>query len=173
MQRTGAVALATLLGLVVLAPATLPLAEPAASQGPEPAAEAPDAESVKQEINEFYNQYWAAWDSREPNAVAAFLATDFVGLSYGPQGVLRTDKTGAVAGIRRFFDAVGEREMLWGRRVLAIEPQSATQALAAVRNDFALRNAGGEIELTLEVVQKGPDGRWKLARKYSERLGYR
>lgn len=145
-----------------------------AAQEPPPTAPAPavDAEDVAAEVNQFYAEYWRAWDDRDVIAIANALSKDFVSLSYAPQGVVQVDKPGAVAGLRRFFDAVRGKDTIWGRSLLSVVPRSATEAVAAVRNDFSLRDEGTESELTLEVLRKGSDNRWRLVRKWSERRGF-
>lgn len=162
--------------------AGLLLALGAAAQDAPPAEPAPavaqtgspqvDAEDVASEVNEFYREYWKAWDDRDVLAIANALSKDFVSLSHTPQGVVQVDKPGAVAALRRFFEAVRDREAIWGRSLLSVVPRSPTEAIAAVRNDFSLREQGTESELTLEVLRKGPDNRWRLVRKWSERRGF-
>lgn len=160
------------LTLLVLFAAGLSLAlavPPPAPLRAAPAAEF-DVDAVAAEVRVFYADYWKAWDERDASAIAARLAPDFVGLLYvAPQGVVQLDKAHAIAGVRQFFDAVRGRETLWSRRLLAVVPRSPTEAIAAVRSDFALREAGGEVELTLEVLRKDSDGRWRLVRKWSEK----
>lgn len=159
------------LAVALLFAAILPLAP--AQQPPPPAATGFDAEAVVREVNSFYSGYWKAWNDRDLEGVAAGLAPDFVGLLYAsPQGVTRFDKQAAVAGVQQFFDTVRGRETLWGRSLLAVIPRSRTEAVAAVRNDFSLREGGGEIELTLEVLHQGADGRWVLVRKFSEKTPF-
>ena len=145
-----------------------------AAQEPPPAAPTPtvDAEDVATEVHEFYVEYWKAWDDRDVIAIANALSKDFISLSFTPQGVVQVDKPGAVAGLRRFFDAVHDKQTIWGRSLLSVVPRSATEAVAAVRNDFSLRDEGTESELTLEVLRKGTDNRWRLVRKWSERRGF-
>jgi ketosteroid isomerase-like protein len=129
-----------------------------------------DADTVSEEVQRFYTEYWRAWDQRDADAVAAHLAEDFVALSYaGAQGVVQADRSTAVAGIREFFAAVRDRETLWGRGLLSVVPRSETEALAAVRYDFSLKEAGGEIQLNLDVLRKEPDGHWRLLRQWSEK----
>ena len=155
---------------LVLFAALLPLLP---VQPPPPPSAGFEAEAVVQEVHAFYADYWKAWDQRRLDGVAAGLAPDFVGLMYvAPQGVVQLDRDTAVAGVRQFFDAVRGQETLWGRSLLAVIPRSSTEALAAVRNDFSLRERGGEVELTIEVLRKGSDGRWRLARKWSEKRAF-
>jgi len=152
----------------------LGLALGAAAQEPPPAEPAPvvEGEDVAAEIHEFYREYWKAWDNRDVVAIANALSKDFVSLSLAPQGVVQVDKPAAVAQMRQFFEAVRGREAIWARSVLSIVPRSPTEAIAAVRNDFSLRDEGTDSELTLEVLRKGPDSRWRLVRKWSERRGF-
>ncbi|MGH9805430.1 MAG: DUF4440 domain-containing protein [Candidatus Acidiferrales bacterium] len=155
--------MAAMTGLVVLLGA--------AAQEPPPAPVV-DAEDVAAEVHEFYREYWKAWDDRDIVAIANALSKDFISLSHAPQGVVQVDKPGAVAGLRRFFETVHDKETIWGRSLLSVVPRSPTEAIAAVRNDFSLREQGTESELTLEVLRKGPDNRWRLVRKWSERRGF-
>ena len=156
----------------VLAGILLTLGAAAQELPPEAPAPVVDAEDVAAEVQEFYREYWKAWDDRDVIAIANALAKEFISLVYTPQGVVQVDKPATVAGLRRFFDAVQGKETLWGRSVLSVVPRSATEAIAAVRNDFSLRDEGTESELTLEVLRKGPDNRWRLVRKWSERHGF-
>ena len=140
--------------------------------GPPPAGEDPAA-AVIDEVQAFYADYRQAWDDRNTLAIANSLAGDFVVYQHVEgRGVVELDKATAVAGVQQFFDAVRGRETLWSRRVLTVVPRSPTEAVAALRNDFALGEGGGEVELTLEVLRKGPDGRWRLARKWTEKSAY-
>jgi len=130
-----------------------------------------EVEAVDEQIQRFYTDYWKAWDERDADSVAAHLAPDFVALTYtDPQGVVRANKEAAVAGIRHFFEAVGERETLWGRSLLSIVARNETEAVAAVQTAFSLKDVGRETELSLEVLHKGPEGRWRLVRRWSERF---
>lgn len=156
-----------LIGLVVVAGV--------AAQEPPPATAPPPAVSVDDvtaEVHEFYREYWKAWDDREVLAIANALSKEFISLSHTPQGVVQVDKAGAVAGLRRFFEAVRDQESVWGRSLLSVVPRSPTEAIAAVRNDFSMGGEGRESELTLEVLRKGADNRWRLVRKWSERTGF-
>lgn len=135
----------------------------------QPPAPSVDAEAIVREVQAFYAEYRQAWDERNTAAIANHLAGDFVAYQYSPQGVVQIDKVTSVAGVQRFFDTLSSRETMWTRSVLAVVPRSPTEAVAAVRNDFSLRQGGGDVELTLEVLRKGKDGRWRLARKWSER----
>lgn len=153
------------LTVIALFAALLPLASTQ-----EPPSEQFDPDAVAQQVHAFYRDYWKAWEDRDLDGVAAGLAPDFVGLLYvAPQGVVQLDKEAAVAGVRQFFDAVRGRETLWSRNLLTVVPRSPTEAVVAVRNDFSLFEQGGEVELTIEVLRKGPEGRWSLVRKWSEK----
>lgn len=154
---------------------------PAQAEGQEPPPPAPapppepayDTQAVIQEVQAFYADYRQAWDDRNSAAIANHLAGDFTAFQYvSPQGVVQLDKVTSVAGVQRFFDSVRGRETLWSRSVLAVVPRSATEAVAAVRNDFSLREGGGEVELTLEVLRKGRDNRWRIVRKWSEKTPF-
>ena len=158
----------------------LALALPAASlqQPPAPPAQAPlaaeraefDVEAVVAEVNAFYAAYWEAWDKRNLDQVADSLAPDFLAATYvASHGIVQLDKAQAVAGARRFFQAVVTQQTFWGRSLLAVVPRSPSEAVAAVRNDFSIYRAGGEAELMIEVLRKGDDGRWRLVRKWSEK----
>ena len=149
--------------------ATVEGQEPPPPPPDQPPAPGVDAEAIVQEVQAFYAEYRQAWDERNTAAIANHLAGDFVAYQYSPQGVVQIDKVTSVAGVQRFFDTLGSRETMWVRSVLAVVPRSSTEAVAAVRNDFSLRQGGGEVELTLEVLRKGSDGRWRLVRKWSER----
>ncbi len=139
---------------------------------PPPGPEDGEVQATVEEVNAFYAAYWKAWDNRDPNAIGAALAADFQSLAPGPRGVVQSDKTQALADIRRFFAALGQRETIWTRSLLAVVPSSSAEAVVAVRNDFALADVARETELTLEVVRKGADGRWRLLRKWSERRAF-
>lgn len=146
----------------------LPLAP--AQQPPAAATPGFDADAVAQEVHSFYVDYWKAWDKRDPDAVAGSLAPDFVALTYvEPQGAVQVDRAAAIAGVRNFFEAVHQRDTLWRRSLLSVVPRSGTEAMAAVRNDFSLEDSVAETELSLEVLHKGPDGRWRLLRRWSEK----
>lgn len=161
------------LRVLVLAAVFLPLV-PAQQRPPSTTAPAAfDADAVVQEINDFYTDYWKAWNQRDLEHVAASLDPEFVGFQYvAPQGVVQLDKEAALASIRQFFEAVRGQETIWSRNLLSVVPRSGDEAVAAVRNDFTLLEAGGEAELTLEVVRKGADGRWRLVRKWTEKRAY-
>ena len=166
--------------LVLLVPLlSLPQPPPAPAPSPPPAPEGGEVQAVIGEVNAFYAAYWKAWDNHDANAIGAALADDFQNLApgppaggVGPQGVVQSDKTHALADIRRFFEAVGNRNAIWTRSLLAAVPSSPTEAMVAVRNDFALADVARETELTLEVVRKGADGRWRLVRKWSEHRAF-
>lgn len=157
-----------LLPLLILA-AWPPLAF---AQQPPPAQPTPALETngVEEQIQRFYAEYWKVWDERNADGVAAHLAPDFVALTYvDAQGVVRADREAAVAGVRHFFAAVVDRETLWGRSLLSVVVRNETEAIAAVRTDFSLKEAGRETELSLEVLRREPDGGWRLVRRWSEK----
>ncbi|MFQ5695143.1 MAG: DUF4440 domain-containing protein [Terriglobia bacterium] len=129
-----------------------------------------DARALADEVRDFYGRYWKAWDDRNVRALEEHLAPEFRALSFvDARGVVELNREQAVASLRAFFDAVRGQETLWSRNLLSVVPRSAQEAVTAVRNDFSLFEAGGEIELTIEVVRKGEDGQWRLVRKWSER----
>ncbi len=138
----------------------------------QPAPPAFDAEAVVDEVNSFYAAYWNAWNQASLAEVDHSLAPEFEAFSYGASGrILRADRKTALDGIGQFFSLLKERQILWGRSLLSVVPQSATQAIAATRSDFSLMDAPAEVELTLDVLRKGEDGRWRLARRWSEKAG--
>jgi len=161
-----------------------PAPQPAPQQPPPPPKPAPaqapaqspadfDADAVVEEVKTFYTGYWKAWDDRNLQGVAAGLSGEFVQYMVVPQrGLVQADKPTAVAGVNNFLIAMQGREMAWGRNLLSVVPRSATEAVAAVRNDFTLYNGGGEVELSLEVLRKASDGRWRIVRKWSEKRAY-
>jgi len=70
-------------------------------------------------------------------------------------------------------DSVRGKQTLWNRSLLTVVPRSATEVTVAVRSDFSVVDTTvGEIEVTLEVLRRGADGRWRLVRKWSERLPF-
>lgn len=158
--------------LLVLPPAPIS----SGGQQPPPPASRPafDAEAVVREVNAFYAEYWKAWENRDLDRVAAALDPEFIGYAYvAPTGVVQANQEAAVAGVRQFFDSVRGRETLWGRSVLAVVPRSPTEAIVAVRNEFFFFAGGSnEIEITIEVLRRGADGRWRLRRKWSEKHSY-
>lgn len=164
------VAVVRFLTVLLLFATLLPLA-PAQQPPPAPPPGGFDADAVVREVNDFYAAYWKAWNDRNLEGIAASLAPDFKGFLYlaPQQGVGQMDKPAAVAGVRQFFEAVRGQETLWSHSLLSVIPRSPTEAMAAVRNDFSLLGDGGEVELTLEVLRKDPDGRWRLVRKWSEK----
>ncbi len=48
-------------------------------------------------------------------------------------------------------------------------PRSPEDVIVVVRSDFLWVDAGGQTEISLEVVQKDAEGRWRIVRKASER----
>ncbi len=166
MYRRLSVLFLFLFALLPLAPAQPPpqeLARPASQE----------AEAVVREVNQFYVEYWRAWEERDADRVSAALAADFVGMLYQPSGgVAEFDKPAEVAGIRQFFQVIAGQDVAWRRRLLGVVPRTKTEAVATLRSDFSLGGVGGEIELSLEVLRKQPDGRWVLARKYTEKIPF-
>lgn len=154
--------------LAVLAP--LALAQQA-STPPAQALPKLDAGAVEAEVRSFYTDYWSAWEQRDARRILDALAPEFVHILYqAPQGVVQADKAAAEASVRQFIDAIRGRNTLWNRNLLSVMVRSSTDAVAAVRNEFALAGGdGGEVELTLEMLRKGPDGHWRLVRKWSEK----
>jgi hypothetical protein len=153
------------------APAPRPAQEPPPPPAPPaPTAPAFDADVVVAEIRAFYDEYWKAWDDRNTQSVANGLAGEFVQYMPAPaRGVLQADKPTAVANVDRFFQAVEGRDTLWVRTLLSVVPRSTTEAVAAVRIDFTLVDSGSQVELSVETLKKGADGRWRLVRKWTER----
>ncbi|MGH9788788.1 MAG: hypothetical protein ACRD4U_08830 [Candidatus Acidiferrales bacterium] len=158
------------LGAFALALALLPLAvaqEP--PPAPRPASEA-DVQRVVEEVNAFYRGYWKAWDERDVKTIAESLDDGFVSYLYVSGRVMQANKEASVEGVRQFVDSVRGKQTLWNRSLLTVVPRSATEVTAAVRSDFSVVDTRiGEIEVTVEVLRRGPDGRWRLARKWSER----
>ncbi len=131
-------------------------------------AETEDA--VTREVNEFYRAYWRAWKDRDLGGVSGSLAEDFLLLTYVPeQGALQISKETAVETTRRFFDAVRGQEALWNFRLLSLLLRSETEVVTMVRSNLSWLGGGGEVEMSLEVLRKGPGGKWQLVRKMSER----
>ncbi len=141
-----------------------------APSGPPPTV---SAQTIIDEVNSFYAGYWKAWDDRDIKSIEAGLDPEFVSYLYvAPQGLMQADKEASMAGVRQFFDSVRGQQTLWRRTVLTVEPRSAAEVVVAVRNEFSLMGAGGEIEITIEVVRRGKDGRWRILRKWSEKKPY-
>ena len=147
--------------------------EPPTVQVPASPPPTVSAQAVIDEVNTFYAGYWKAWDDRDIKSIEAGLDTDFVSYLYvAPQGLMQANKEASMAGVRQFFDSVRGQQTLWRRTVLTVEPRSAAEVIVAVRNEFSLMGAGGETEITIEVVRRGADGRWRLWRKWSEKKPY-
>ncbi len=146
-----------------------PAAQPARAQAAEK-AEA-DVQTVIGEVNAFYNEYWQAWNERDIKKIADGLGPEFVSYVYVPgRGVMQADREASLEGVRQYVDSVRGRQTLWNRSLLTVVPKSATEAVAAVRSDFSVVDTRiGEIEVTVEVLRKDADGRWRLRRKWSER----
>lgn len=136
----------------------------------EQAAPAPD---VVAEIDAFYSEYWKAWQERELAEVADHLAAEFTLFTYvSGQGPGQLDKSSSVESVRQFFEAIRNQEVFWSHTVLGLEPRSETEAIVTVRNRFSWKDGRGETELSLEVLRKSLDGRWRLLRKWSEKHAY-
>ncbi|HXE75605.1 MAG TPA: hypothetical protein VNN18_08225 [Candidatus Xenobia bacterium] len=147
--------------------------EPPAGLAPTVPAPVVTPQSVLDEVNTFYAGYWKAWDDRDIKSIEAGLDPEFLAYLYAaPQGLMQANKEASMDGVRQFFDSVRGQQTQWRRTLLTVEPRSSTEVIAAVRNEFALLGAGGEIEITVEVVRRGADGRWRLLRKWSEKRLY-
>ena len=147
--------------------------QPPASQAPAGPPPAVSAQGIIEEVNAFYAGYWKAWDEHNIKGIEAGLDPDFLSYLYvPPQGLLQANKEASMAGVRQFFDSVRGQQTLWRRTLLTVEPRNSAEVIVAVRNDFSLMGAGGEIEVTVEVVRRGADGRWRLLRKWSEKRPY-
>jgi len=154
-------------------PGSAPAQEPAAAQGPTSPPPAVSAQEVIDEVNTFYAGYWKAWDERDIKSIEAGLDPDFLSYLYvPPQGLMQANKEASMAGVRQFFDSVRGQQTLWRRTLLTVEPRNSAEVIVAVRNEFSLMGAGGETEITVEVVRRGADGRWRLLRKWSEKRPY-
>ncbi len=160
------------LGLL-LVPGGATVQEPPAAQVPTVSPPTVSAQAVIDEVNAFYAGYWKAWDDRDIKSIEGGLDADFVSYLYvTPQGLMQADKEASMAGVRQYFDSVRGQQTLWRRTVLTVEPRSAVEVIVAVRNEFSLMGAGGETEITIEVVRRSADGRWRLVRKWSEKKPY-
>lgn len=161
------------LPVFALALALLPLV--VAQEPPPPPPAAPTAEAevqrVIEEVNAFYREYWKAWDERDVKRIADGLDLEFISYVYAPgRGVMQANREASLEGVRQYVDSVRGRQTLWNRSLLTVVPRSATEVTAAVRSDFSVVDTRiGEIEVTVEVLRRGQDGRWRLLRKWSER----
>lgn len=156
-----------------VAPGGTPAQEPSAGQAPASPPPAVSPQEVIDEVNAFYAAYWKAWDERDIKRIEAGLDADFLSYLYvPPQGLMQANKEASMAGVRQFFDSVRGQQTLWRRTLLTVEPRNAAEVIVAVRNEFSLMSAGGETEITIEVVRRGADGRWRLLRKWSEKRPY-
>lgn len=154
------------LGVVL---ALLPLALAQEPPPVRPSAEA-EVQRVVEEVNAFYREYWRAWDDRDVKKIAESLDEGFVSYLYSSGRVLQANKEASVEGVRQFVDSVRGKQTMWNRSLLTVAPRSATEVTVAVRSDFSVVDTPvGEIEVTLEVVRRGADGRWRIVRKWSER----
>jgi ketosteroid isomerase-like protein len=166
----GEVIVFRLLTLVVLCSV---LAMAGAQEPVVPPAPVAPATDVAAEVNDFYAEYWKAWRERDLARVAEGLAAEFTLFIYVPgQGLAQVDRSRSVESVRQFFQAVHGQEVRWSHSVLTVIPRSDTEAVATLRNQFAWKDGRGEIELSLEVLRKGADGRWRLLRKWSEKHVY-
>ncbi|MGH9777091.1 MAG: hypothetical protein ACRD5I_01645 [Candidatus Acidiferrales bacterium] len=137
-----------------------------------PAGDA-DVQKVVDEVNAFYREYWRAWDDRDVKKIAESLDEGFVSYLHVSGRVMQANKEASVEGVRQFVDSVRGKQTLWNRSLLTVVPRSATEVTVAVRSDFSVVDTTvGEIEVTLEVLRRGADGRWRLVRKWSERLPF-
>lgn len=138
-----------------------------------PAAPPQEGAQLVEEINRFYAAYWQAWQSRDLAGLEKSLADDFLlQMHIAGQGVVRLDKQAAVESARQFFAALGDRQAAWSHSVMALIPRGPDEAIVAVRSDFSWTPGSGQIELSLDVLRKGSDGRWRLLRKSIERTLY-
>ena len=151
----------------------LPLVVAQEPPPPPPAALTAETEVARviEEVNAFYREYWKAWDERDVKTIADGLDPEFVSYVYAPgRGVMQANREASLEGVRQFMDSVRARQTLWNRSLLTVVPRSATEVTAAVRSDFSVVDTRiGEIEVTVEVLRRGADGRWRLLRKWSER----
>jgi len=163
------------IGVFILALVLLPLAgaqEPPQPPAARPAGEA-DVHRVVEEVNAFYREYWRAWDERDVKTIAESLDEEFASYLYVSGRVMQADKEASVEGVRQYMDSVRGKQTLWNRSLLTVVPRSATEVTAAVRSDFSVVDTPvGEIEVTLEVLRRGADGRWRIVRKWSERQAF-
>jgi len=150
----------------------LPLAVAQEPPPAQPSAEA-EVQRVIEEVNAFYREYWRAWDERDVKKISESLDEGFVSYLHVSGRVMQANKEASVEGVRQFMDSVRGKQTLWNRSLLTVAPRSATEVTAAVRSDFSVVDTTvGEIEVTLEVLRRGADGRWRLVRKWSERLPF-
>jgi hypothetical protein len=163
--------------VLALALALLPLAvaqEPPAPTSPAVASQAAaeaEVQKVIGEVNDFYSAYWRAWDERDIKAIADGLDPEFMSYVYvSGRGVMQANREASLEGVRQFVDSIRGQRTLWNRSLLTVVPKSATETMVAVRSDFSVVDTRiGEIEVTVEVLRRGADGRWRLLRKWSER----
>lgn len=140
-------------------------------QAPAP-EQSPDwGEAAVREANNFYLGYWRAWETRNLKVISDSLAEDFFLLTQAPgQGAVQVGKEAAVGSVRQFFAAAEGQEIIWRHSVFSALPRSPTEVILIIRTDFRWVGAGGQTELSLEVVRKDEEGRWQIVRKASERV---
>lgn len=147
--------------------------EPAAGEArsPQAAAEPTDWEDdVLREVNDFYVAYWQAWEEKDLEGVSSRLTENFTLLSHVPgQGPVQVGKESALASVRQFFTAAEGQQIIWRHAILSMLPRTPGDVIVVVRSDFLWVDAGGQTEVSLEVVQKDAEGRWRIVRKASER----
>lgn len=150
--------------------ALLTLFAAGAQQPPAPAPPAGfDPTPVEAAVREFYAAYWRAWEIRDRAALTDQLSREYVGMSYVPgKGMAQDDYTRALAAINTFFDAIRGQPTAWNRNLLTILVRKEDEAVVAVRTGFV--GAGtAQSEVSLEVVRREADGRWRLLRRWSEK----
>jgi uncharacterized protein (TIGR02246 family) len=159
--------------LLMSVPAAGAVQEPAAEevQSPQATVEPPDWEdAARREVNDFYAAYWQAWEEKDLEGVSSRLAENFTLLSYVPgQGPVQVGKEAAVASVRQFFAAAKDQQIIWRHSILSVLPRTPEDVIVVVRSDFLWVDTGGQTEVSLEVVQKDAEGRWRIVRKASER----
>ncbi|MBI4462136.1 MAG: hypothetical protein HY653_04445 [Acidobacteria bacterium] len=149
--------------------ALLTLLSAGAQQPPPPAPPAIDPAPVEAAVREFYAAYARAWETADRAALADLLSREYLGMSYVPgKGMAQDDYTRALAAINVFFDAIRGQPTAWNRALLTIMVRKENEAVVAVRTGFV--GAGtAQSELSLEVVRREADGRWRLLRRWSEK----
>lgn len=147
--------------------------EPAGGEArsPQAAAEPRDWEDAAlREVNDFYVAYWQAWEEKDLEGVSSRLTENFTLLSHVPgQGPVQVGKESALASVRQFFAAAEGQQIIWRHAILSMLPRTPGDVIVVVRSDFLWVDAGGQTEVSLEVVQKDAEGRWRIVRKASER----
>ena len=143
----------------------------AAAAAQDPPADEPDVEViVAREVNQFYQDYWKAWERNDFNGISARLAADFVQVSFtSGEGAVQIGRETAVESVRQFVDAVRGREALWSFRLLSLLARSEREAVVVVRSDLTWLGGEGQDELSLEILRKDSDGQWRIARRTAAR----